>query len=64
MLIIDATDMSTNDDLIVVHNVEKQGKVTEEHHFYVYTKGEGINGKPLFAFATGSEQAKELRSHL
>jgi hypothetical protein len=64
MLLIDATDMSDNGGLVIVHEVKNQGKITEEHHFLAYTKSGSIHGKPLFAFATGADQAKELKAHL
>jgi hypothetical protein len=64
MLLINATDASSNETLLLVHEVKNQGKITEEHYFYAYPQGSSIHGKPLFAFVTGPDQAKELKSHL
>jgi hypothetical protein len=64
MLIIRATDEGNSDDLLIVHEVKNVGKLTEEHHFYVYTKGSNIDGPPMFAFVIDKEQAVELKAHI
>jgi hypothetical protein len=66
MLLIHATDTNTGKVVDVYHEVKNAGKVTEEHHFSIFTKGRmgAPAGRLVYHFVTDANAAKELKAHL
>lgn len=66
MLLIEAVNTATGLEVDIYHEVKNAGKLTEEHHVSIFTKGtsRAPAGKILAHYVFGSEAARELKAHL
>lgn len=66
MLLIEGTNSTTGTEVDIYHEIKNEGKLTEEHHISVFTKGTGRSpaGKILAHYVISKDAAAELKAHL
>jgi hypothetical protein len=66
MLLIYATDSGTGKQVDVYHEVKNAGKMTEEHHISIFTKGRlgAPAGRLLAHYVLDGKAARELKEHI
>jgi hypothetical protein len=66
MLLIEATNTTTNLPVDMYHEVRNEGKMTEEHHFSFFAKStqRSPSGKLISHYVLDAQAAAELKRHL